>query len=781
MKTSATRVLAALIAAFVLVACGGGNAPDSNSSFSYHVNPALYARGVAIEANKPDVQGTLSGFKIEPVLPDGLTIDKKNGAIRGTPTVLAPLSVYTVIANSPNGKVMAPLALGVEPPSRFAVVGNAVDDTLSISTIDPLTAELRPCGYSVRTHGELGLHHVIAHPKGTPIYVLDTGSNDIALYDIAQSTGAIQERTTIPTDANPAAFVIDSTGSFAYVLCKDAATVQTYSVDATTGDLTASDVPLYVGGSPQTMALRADGRMLYVALSGFAQVQAFAIDPTTHALTSNGSSQPTGKAPVAMALDRTGRFLYTADLRAEGVTLFSLDATTGVPTFVANIPTGDFPADLGIDPTNRFLYVAVSGANSILPFAIDFDDGSVTSIGAPVGAGFRPVALAFDSTGTHLYDLDSNGNEVWSFTIDPQTGALSPARESRTRDIGVAIEILNGDTPATPRPRFAYVTNPGSSDISMYAADPDNGVLTSISASLFSSGSPKSIVAGTAGRFVYSLNTGADDVHVFSVDASSGALTESGVAVPVGTDPIAGAIEPSGRFLFVADQSSDDLTTLALDPLTGQPSFVATTPTNSSPSSAIVDPTGRFLFVASYSANTISTYRIDPFSGALTPTAFPLTVTGRPSALVCHPDGRMIYACFELGESAGSFDIDALSGVLSNPKVQSTGILPRSITIDPRGRFAYTANSNPSGIGDLSYYSVDPKSGDLLLLGSAPALLSPISVVGDPSGRFLYAVDSGDDSVSIYGLNQKTGKPTLGVSVATGVLPSAIALVSTLE
>ena len=59
--------------------------------------------------------------------------------------------------------------------------------------------------------------------------------------------------------------------------------------------------------------------------------------------------------------------------------------------------------------------------------------------------------------------------------------------------------------------------------------------------------------------------------------------------------------------------------------------------------------------------------------------------------------------------------------------------------------------------------------------------VTPVSVVCDPAGRFLYALNEGADSISLYALDQKTGKPTPGAPVATGVMPSAMALIGRLE
>ena len=88
--------------------------------------------------------------------------------------------------------------------------------------------------------------------------------------------------------------------------------------------------------------------------------------------------------------------------------------------------------------------------------------------------------------------------------------------------------------------------------------------------------------------------------------------------------------------------------------------------------------------------------------------------------------------------SAYSVDSD---GLLKHIADSPAGIVPRSVTVDPLGKFVYVANY---GSNDVSAYSIG-SSGALTLIGSFTAgIASPYSVTVDPSGSFVYVANSGN-------------------------------------
>jgi DNA-binding beta-propeller fold protein YncE len=94
------------------------------------------------------------------------------------------------------------------------------------------------------------------------------------------------------------------------------------------------------------------------------------------------------------------------------------------------------------------------------------------------------------------------------------------------------------------------------------------------------------------------------------------------------------------------------------------------------------------------------------------------------------------------------------------------GNSPRSVAVDPTGRFAYVTNYISDSI---SVYTIDPSTGALTPGTAVAAGNAPASVALDPTGRFAYVANAFADTVSVFtldSLNQRGGpgppSPSLG-------------------
>ncbi|MBP6850233.1 MAG: beta-propeller fold lactonase family protein, partial [Rhodoferax sp.] len=133
------------------------------------------------------------------------------------------------------------------------------------------------------------------------------------------------------------------------------------------------------------------------------------------------------------------------------------------------------------------------------------------------------------------------------------------------------------------------------------------------------------VVCRNIGRFAYSTNVGSNDVSIFAIDSATGALTQVGANVAAGAAPSDIAVSPSGRFAYVVNNTSNDVSAYAIDAATGAlTSLGATAPTGNSPASITISPSGLFAYVANYSSASVSTYAIDPVTGLLSSTGAPI-------------------------------------------------------------------------------------------------------------------------------------------------------------
>jgi len=128
-------------------------------------------------------------------------------------------------------------------------------------------------------------------------------------------------------------------------------------------------------------------------------------------------------------------------------------------------------------------------------------------------------------------------------------------------------------------------------------------------------------------------------------------------------------------------------------------------------------------------------------------------------------DNRFLYVP-DLGtDHVWVYKVDGYKITLVHKVASTPGAGPRHLAFHPSLPFAYVADELVSGV---TSYSVDRKTGALKAIESLPSAaesskerwhsVSDIRV--HPSGKFLYLVNRGFDQVSVFSINQKTGKLT---------------------
>ena len=235
--------------------------------------------------------------------------------------------------------------------------------------------------------------------------------------------------------------------------------------------------------------------------------------------------------------------------------------------------------------------------------------------------------------------------------------------------------------------------------------------------------------------------------------------------------------------LYVANRVSNDVSAYTIDASTGALSEVPGSPfaAGIGPISVTVDPGGKFAYVAnggsSNFTDTISVYTINPATGALT--SIGAVPAGRSSlrSITVDPTGKFAYTASG-GSRTSSFDvsaytINATTGALSvatgSPFFAGTN--PSSVAVDPSGKFAYVTNQASS---DVSAYAINAATGALISTVRASTGTGPLCIRVDPSGKFAYVVS---DAVSAYSINASTGALTsIGPAVAAGTGPGSVAV-----
>jgi 6-phosphogluconolactonase (cycloisomerase 2 family) len=621
---------------------------------------------------------------------------------------------------------------------------------------------------------------ITVHPSEKVLYIPD--GSEILAYTIG-TNGMLQPVTGSPFNLpGGSALRFLPNGNFGYTNSG-----AEYSVNTTTGALTQIGTAT-LGDIPYDAALAPSGDFLYIPNLGDGTISAFTVNQTTGALTAvTGSPFADGDIqPAAAVVSPNGKFLFVANFstnNAGSISVFNIAATTGVLTPVTGSPFGGSgPANgITIDPTGKFLYIASTGVDA---YTVNQTTGAVTKItGAPYTTPAAPFGVTVDPTGKFLYasifgNLTSTQTspDLITYSINATSGALTQlSAQGVAGNQGEAFAITLGTKAVTYTPKFAYIANQIDSTISEYTINDSTGALTAVTGSPISDkNGPFAVVATPSGAFVYTANynSTAYTVSEYSVNAKTGGLTLVSGSPITGFGGLAGsmAVDPTSSYLLVLDVTDQLIDTYTINPTTGALTFLSSAGTPNKFSQGLAfDPTG---IVAEFiSSNSVDYYRVN--AGVL------VGLAGTSSAVPpigVTSDQSSQYAFVTDGNSntVSTYAMPFLS-LLSSA---TTGNFPSAVVAEPSGKYVYVANLSD---GTVSAYGLNISTGALTQIGTAVAAAAgtnSLSVSND--GKFLYALDGGAGLVSIFKIGSN-GSLTASGTATTGNGPLSITTTGTVQ
>lgn len=432
----------------------------------------------------------------------------------------------------------------------------------------------------------------------------------------------------------------------------------------------------------------------------------------------------------------------------------------------------------------------VAGSTTLTVSAPTLTEIDVTPVSPQIALGDNQ---RFTASGTmtdgSTVDLTTtvtwSSNDVDVLLLDNSAGRYGVAN---TRGPGSATVIatsghISGATTASVvrrAPRFLYATRVGSSDVAGYDVDPTTGALVQISGSPFPTtiGST-SIAVSRDHRFAYTADFDRDQISAFAIDPY-------GALVPVPGTPFAG---PDGVLSLVAHPTADllyasgqggEVMVLAINPLTGALGRVGAIAIGNAPQYSAITYDGTFFYQTISATAQIAGFEVLPV-GALIPVPnSPVSTAVFPRTIAIDPAGKFLYATISSSyagpsNSVFAYSINALDGSLTAIPGSpfSAGENPVSAAVDASGRFLFVANNANSASGNsVSAFSIDYSTGALTAVPGSPFSTAPFPapVATDPSGQFVYV---GTDSAGImaFSMDQTTGSLT---PIEGGPYPGAI-------
>ena len=310
---------------------------------------------------------------------------------------------------------------------KFAYVANYGSRSVSAYTIHAATGALASAGTTTTINLPTS---VAVDPFGKFAYttheiLFETPTQNVSSYAINGTTGTLTSvGAAAAVASNPASIAVDPSGRFAYVANQAAYNVSIHAIDAGTGALTWTG-SVGAGIDPTSVAVDPSGRFAYVANSyqsniGSGSVSIYSINTSTGALTAVGGELTTGPNPTCITVDPSGRFVYVA--HANGVEAYVIN-TTGALINASSAAAGTDPRSVTVEPSGRFAYVANGGGN-VSAFSIHATTGALTSF-ATVTAGDQPRSITVDPSGKFAYVANLGSSDVSVYTVSVTTGALT--------------------------------------------------------------------------------------------------------------------------------------------------------------------------------------------------------------------------------------------------------------------------------------------------------------------------------------------------------------------
>ena len=192
-------------------------------------------------------------------------------------------------------------------------------------------------------------------------------------------------------------------------------------------------------------------------------------------------------------------------------------------------------------------------------------------------------------------------------------------------------------------------------------------------------------------------------------------------------------------------------------------------------------PDNRFVFVPDLGTDKVVIWRLDAPAGKLTPHGFGVCPPGSgPRHMKFSPDGTHIYVLNEFALSITTFAYDPAAGKMT--PIQTVQTLSEAtkakevfnsaseIRVHPSGKFVYAANR---GNDTISVFRVDDATQKLTLVEVEPIRGSwPRNFNLDPTGKWLIATGQKSNTAAIFSIDSSSGELTF--TGRSAVVPSAI-------
>jgi YVTN family beta-propeller protein len=289
------------------------------------------------------------------------------------------------------GRVSTPFPCG-----RNTYVVNSGSDNISIIDIASRTV------VATVSVGAGPFAAAVSHDKAL-LYVTNTGSNNVSVIDVKKR--AVLSTLSI-SGRSPSGIALSPDGARAYVANLESGNISVLDLGKKTEIATIA-----VGDDPFYVALSRDGRKAYVTNAGSDKVMV--VDTLAQVV---AKKVPVNQSSMGVVVTEDGHQVYVANTGTNTVTVIATNTDTVVKTLVVGSKAVSGPQQFATDPNSAEVYVSLY----FEPFVARIDS-STNVPHPPVPVGKDPMGIAVTPDGRILCVTNQDSNTASFIDIETKT------------------------------------------------------------------------------------------------------------------------------------------------------------------------------------------------------------------------------------------------------------------------------------------------------------------------------------------------------------------------
>lgn len=320
-----------------------------------------------------------------------------------------------------------------------------------------------------------------------------------------------------------------------------------YDWDGTAGTLTAAGVAAHID-TVDWLTTSPNRKFLFAAceVDSFngkptGEVASFRLNGD--ALEPLSAQNSAAKGTCHIALDRSGRVLLSADYGGGSAASFrvidgKLSPAVWTEHYTVHGPNADRQEAAhahfcSFSPDNRFAYINDLGGDVIHIYRVDTATAQLTAAGTyHAAAGAGPRTLHFHPNGHTAYSVNELASTVDVLAWSKANGSLTRETTIPLLPAGYKGPTRACDTVITRNGRFVYFANRDDDFLYSFKADVKTGALTPLKRSNCGGKTPRNFVLDPTERWMLVANEDSNQISVFARDPQTGLLVGEGKSFP---------------------------------------------------------------------------------------------------------------------------------------------------------------------------------------------------------------------------------------------------------